>query len=132
MRNEPCCCWWTSLGERCSFRGQRGLARPECAGFLSSSGYGCSSLRHKAPLHILLYPVHCGSPALEAHGSRGCFGAKCLSCHWPVQVPVQLLETLRCSSRTTSTYHRRQLTFTAQVTPHGQDAATIFKLKVIG
>lgn len=63
--NEPCC-WWISLGERCCFRGQRGLARPECAGLSSPPdmvAQGSSSLRHKAPLHILLYPVHCGGPA---------------------------------------------------------------------
>ncbi|KAI4821256.1 hypothetical protein KUCAC02_029198 [Chaenocephalus aceratus] len=29
----------------------------------------------------------------EAHRSRGCFRAKCISCHWLSPVPVQLLCT---------------------------------------
>lgn len=49
------------------------LARPECAGLLSRSGYvrsglhGWPSPRHKDPLHILLYPGHCGDPAPSRH-----------------------------------------------------------------
>lgn len=100
--NEPWSAAWTSLGERRSFRGQCGLARPECAGLSSPPdmvAQDSSSLRHKAPLHILLYPFHCGGPASKAHGSSGCFGTKCISCHWRVPVPVQLLHALRCSAR---------------------------------
>lgn len=92
---SPPCCWGTSLGERRCFRGQRGLARPECAGLSSPpdmAAQGPSSLRHKAPLHILLYPGHCERP-LPA-GS----GPKCTSCHWLLPVPVQLLDALRCSA----------------------------------
>lgn len=49
------------------------MARPECAGLLSRSGYvrsgllGSWSLRHKDPLHILLYPGHCGDAASTRH-----------------------------------------------------------------
>lgn len=60
-----------------------------------------SSLRHKAPLHILLYPILCGGPASKEHGSTGCSGTKCISCHLLVPVPVQLLYALRCSARST-------------------------------
>lgn len=108
--NEPWSAAWTSLGERRSFRGQRGLARPECAGLSSPPdmvAQDSSSLRHKAPLHILLYPIHCRGPASKAHGSSGCFGTKCISCHWRVPVPVQLLHALRCSARSTQANIRR-------------------------
>lgn len=72
------------------------MARPECAGLLSRSGYvrsglpGSWSLRHKGPLHILLYPGHCGDAA-STHNSCGGSTAKCSSCHWVAPVPVQLL-----------------------------------------
>lgn len=35
----------------------------------------------------------------SAHDSCGCSRAKCFSCHWVAPVPVQLLEALRCWSR---------------------------------
>lgn len=57
--------------------------------------------RHKAPLHILLYPVLCGGPASKERGSTGCSGTKCISCHWLLPVPVQLLYALRCAARST-------------------------------
>lgn len=63
--NRPCC-WWILLGERCCFRGWRGLASPECAGLSSPPdmvAQDSSSLGHKDPLHILLYPNHCVRPA---------------------------------------------------------------------
>lgn len=100
--NEPRCCCWTSLGKRGCFRGQPGLARPECAGLSSPPdmvALGSSSLRHKDPLHILLYPVHCGWPASRRNAPEAALGTKCISCHWLVPVPVQLLEALRCSTR---------------------------------
>lgn len=103
--NEAGSSAWASFNERRCFRGQRGLARPECAVCSRPSpdmaAQDSSSLRHKAPLHILLYPTLCGGPASKEHGSAGCSGTKCISCHWLVPVPVQLLYALRCSARST-------------------------------
>lgn len=68
VHHNELCRWWISLGARCCFRGQRGLARPECAGPSPPPdmvAQDSSSLKHKGPLHIFLYPVHCERPALR-------------------------------------------------------------------
>lgn len=127
--NESCCCCWISLGERGCFRRQRGLARPECAGLSSPPDMvarDSSPLRHKDPLHIPLYPVHCEGAGLEALGSRGCFRTKCISCQWPVSVPVQLLEALRCSGLSVNIRGRRQGSHHRSCTSHQRREPQLF------
>uniref|UniRef100_A0AAV2MRX4 Uncharacterized protein n=1 Tax=Knipowitschia caucasica TaxID=637954 RepID=A0AAV2MRX4_KNICA len=67
------------LGEsgRCCFRGQRGLARPECAGLSPPDALvqAPSASRHKGPLHAFSI-----QSIVEALTSMR-WSAKCLSCH---------------------------------------------------
>lgn len=112
------------------------LARPECAGLLSRSGYvrsglhGWPSPRHKDPLHILLYPGHCGDPAPSRHTTP--LAAPQLNAS-PVTgeapVPVQLLEALRCCSRSPHlAVQRAQVTSAASLPAPGQAAGAAWLL----
>lgn len=45
-------------------------------------GEASTFLRHKGPLHSLLYPVHCERPALRLSAPEPASESKCISCHW--------------------------------------------------
>lgn len=89
------------LDSRRCFRGQRGLARPECA--VCSRPLRIWPLRTHHPQDTkLLFTSFSIPPFVEGLPRRSVAAlTKCISCHWLLPVPVQLLYALRCAARST-------------------------------